>query len=178
MEIDILGNGPSLELWEDSGRTKIGCNAYQGADFCAVMDKNPLAMMHSKRVKQKAPLILGYAAWELTRNLNLQGRVDVHGVVQKKGNKKVRNAGQVAILWALRTGFSPLHLWGFDSLWTGRRDSSSNEEFGCKKENAPPRWRHGWDVIFEEFPSARLIVHLPKGESIKTPGFAKEYHDV
>ena len=84
-----------------------------------------------------------------------------------------QNAGQVGVLWSLRVGFDDILLVGFDSLWTNRRKSYTDQEKRGKRSEAakekvlsPERWKTGWDNIFKEFPEARITARCPEGKTL------------
>ena len=82
------------------------------------------------------------------------------GIVPKPdNNQKVQNAGQAAVLWCLRLGLDEIHLWGFDSLWTNSRVTSTDEWNGQKTPKMAEKWVTGWKLLFREFPKSQLHVH-------------------
>lgn len=177
MLVNIVGNGPSRELWDGSGWS-IGCNIATDTDVVCVWDKRPLDMVMAGKWKPAAPLLLGPNAWEYQMQVNVWKRAQIVGMVEKHKGGYVRNAGQAAVLWVLRMGFRDIHLWGFDSIWTRDRSSLTHEVWGKPaKTFIPEKWNIGWELVQADFPDARLIVHAPEGHKRqKSPLFSLRSH--
>ena len=112
------------------------------------------------------PLIIGGKSFEEARcDRNVWRRHNVVGVVPNDAKIEVRNAGQAAVIWALKCGFRDLHLWAFESVWARHRISISDEKYP-KKGNPNPinDWSIGWDQIHQLFPKVTFKVHVPKGQ--------------
>lgn len=171
-KINIVGNGPSRELWDGTGRS-IGANHATDTDMVVIVDRWPIGKIMMDKWRPKAPIILGPAAWDEARSCNVWKRLKIHGVVNSYSPDV--NAGQCGTVWALRTRFD-VHLWGFDSLWTGKRTTSTDSVWaewkGGKpsKTKAANRWGNAWQSIRNEFPEDQITVHLPEGNEL-----AKDY---
>lgn len=173
---DVVGNGPSRDLWEASPRSRpsIGCNLYDRTDLVAIADRQLIerAMAHPgtpAHIKLARPVVIGHNAWEFRSEVSpkrLASVMKVAGLVPKDVTRG-RNAGQVAVRWILEKGDREIHLWGFDSLWTGERTTYTDEVFGQKKIEACVKWEWGWDYFAKEYPEARFHVHAPAGSRLR-----------
>lgn len=170
--VDIVGNGPSRKLWEPrEGIFSIGCNEATDTDIVALHDEKFLTMTVAGTFKAQKPLILGGDAFaKLNEFPRTKRRWRVVGHIDRPESQvKPMNSGQDATLWALRLGYDDVHLWGFDSLWTGQRTSSSAHLWNPKNNahhdpdkpaKAPGKWDDGWAFIYTEYPEAEFTVHV------------------
>lgn len=178
--VDIVGNGMSRDFWrKDPGRIAVGCNYSPDTDLICVYDRAPLHSLQAPDhpFESDQPLILGPNAFDTSKNLpKIHRQRKIVGLVHREP-RKVKNAGQAAVLWALRIGFREVHLWGFDSLFSNTRKSYSDQPItdsykpltralGPGTPDLPIKWAAGWDIIHEEFRRQKFHVHAPKGAKL------------
>jgi len=186
--VSIVGNGPSRSLWDGAGMS-IGCNCAEDTRLLCITDKWLIYKVMDRELRPKAPLILGPGAWREARNCNIWNKVSLVGCITKADGMDL-NAGQTAALWAYRVySGCELHLWGFDSMWTGERTTKTDDEWaawksakparGDGKKPAPAKWTRAWKAIKEKNPKILLYLHTPKGVSINTINglFAQVEHE-
>jgi hypothetical protein len=181
----IVGNGPSRLDYSWDGFS-IGCNLGKGTDIVCVSDPHVLDSFMLGKQTPPAPVLLGPRSWRhvmkhrhIFRDFKFIGAITGND----KGEEVKRdpqNAGQVAALWAMTLGFSDIRLIGFDSLWTGSRETFTDEAYPkCEKfkkrnpKNEVPKtdagknkWKVGWDSVFRQFPEADLRAYCPEGSII------------
>lgn len=171
--IHILGNGPSLDLfnrddWPDEHEF-VGCNfsdiKYR-PDYTVIMDAKPI-MQFCGGYKLKIPAVISdrcvnYIEKDLRGWEKLPADafvlVDIVPMIHDKAMFKFpMNSGHHATLYAIERNkdtASKVYLWGFDSLWSNDISSKTDE---IVHRTPGPRvrptvadtWRQYWDRIFD-----------------------------
>lgn len=168
---NIIGNGPSKRFWRLSDHVSehsIGCNLEEACRWTSIYDRKILSEVTGKKRRVVRPAILvGNAAEEYRNDHSAGHRMVVIGTVEKKP-LRIFNAGHGAIVWALRAQLEPIHLWGFDSIWTGLRETDSDQYWprGDDLTKAPVGWAKSWSLIFEVYTNLTLLVHCPEGSAL------------
>lgn len=187
-KIYVVGNGPSRADYSWSDALSIGCNLATDTDIVAIMDRQIADGILLKKFTVKCPVILSGNAWRgalreraLRKRLNILGFIEpTHAEDNIDTERDMLNAGHVGVLWALRLGAKRVDLIGFDSLWTGLADSTTDQiirkqvgkgRFPLNK--APDRWKNSWDTIFRHFPKADLRVHCPEDAKLRHPSLVR-----
>lgn len=145
----------------------IGANLFEGCRLTAIYDRKVIMRVGARDIRIKRPVILGPNAFEEATKDNQSYRLmTVIGHVLRRP-VEVQNAGHTAIVWALRCGHDPVHLWGFDSLWTNKRTTATDEVFPATAgPEAPKPWNKSWREIFDAHPKAVFPVHAPEGATL------------
>ena len=177
-KIYIVGNGPSRADYSWSDGVSVGCNMAEDTDSVVVTDPRIMGDVLLKTKRITRPVILGPRAHRyVENNRGVLRKIKAVGLVTARDKEDTvrhdpQNAGQVAVVWASRIGFKDIVLIGFDSLWTGSRETLTEEHYPQSekyyrknKENRAPevKWNQGWDAVFRECPEAKLQVCCPKG---------------
>jgi hypothetical protein len=176
-KIYIVGNGPSRANHSWSDGISIGCNLTEDTNSVVVTDARIAGEILLGKQRITRPVILGPQAYRyvesnrgVTRKISLIGAVPPRDK-QDTIDRDPQNAGQTAVLWALRVGFSDIRLIGFDSLWTGSRETLTEKHYPQSEkyyrnniDNKAPaeKWAKGWHAVFKEFPEAKLQVYCPE----------------
>ena len=158
----------------------IGSNLFQGCRLTAIYDRKLIAEVSGKKYRIRRPIVVGpNAVDEAIRDQGFLRNTVVVGFVFKRPIR-VYCAGQTAVLWALRCGYSEVHLWGFDSLWTGGRHTDSDAQWPRSPDltKAPDGWGKGWNFLFGTYTEAKLKVHLPEGEKVRMGGLNRHFEAV
>ena len=125
----------------------------------------------NKRRIRRPAILVGNAAEHCLQDDNAFRKMVVVGLVRKRPIR-IFNAGHGAIVWALRCGYSPIHLWGFDSIWNGLRETDSDAVWprGRNLAKAPDGWAKSWSLIFDAYQDLVLRVHCPVGTELPRRG--------
>lgn len=155
----------------------IGCNCATDTDLLCICDKWLISKIMDREFRPKKRLILGPSAEAEARCCNIwnMGARVRGGISHREGYNL--NAGQTAALWAYDVyPGCELHLWGFDSLWTGERTTQTDTEWKEWKSAKPPRddghrpapqkWQDAWRVIHQKNPGILLYLHVPSGVKV------------
>ena len=131
MIVTILGNGPSRERWDGSGDVKIGCHWGDEVDFICTNHHDqgwmptPTIMGVQKRPQISPNTPIDRASFDWTED-GWAERLQVHELLVAAPKGRYWDTGSIAVIWALHTyPEANIHLWGFDSLWSLRYESSS-----------------------------------------------------
>lgn len=167
---NLIGNGPSKQFWiqdfaEHVHEMSIGANLEQRCRLTSIYDRKIISEVCGKKRRINRPVILvGNAAEHALQEADFYRRAVVVGIVRQRPLKP-QNAGQGALIWAMRCGYDPIHIYGWDSLYTGERKTDSDQFWPrpptlCQEPNG---WRKGWMNIFDVFKSAHFYLHVPEG---------------
>lgn len=181
LPISVVGNGPSKSFWipeDHANEPSIGCNLYEGCRWTAIYDKKIAGELNAKKRRIRRPVIaVGNFAEAVLMSPDALKHIVLFGIVRKRP-LRIHNAGVGAILWALRAGYGPIDLYGFDSLYTRKRTTDS-DKFWPRPETltaAPPGWMKSWVNIFEAYPDLKLNLHLPEGQRMKSKEINKHFN--
>lgn len=166
----LIGNGPGKQFWvREMGNhlheMSIGANLEERCRLTSIYDRKIVSEVCGKKRRIRRPVVLvGNAAEHSLQEPGFYQRAVVVGIVRQRPIKP-QNAGQGALIWALRCGFDPIHMWGWDSLYTGERKTDSDRFWPRPPTlvQEPEGWRKGWRNIFETYKEARFTLHVPEG---------------
>jgi hypothetical protein len=186
MAIHILGNGPSLGLFD---RTKscydsdiiVGCNFSDVSlrpHYTVLIDVRAI-----KQFMSEDPYVLEIDAVLSTRAYNYleshfgwdkvpDSAINVIDTIDLIRDRKISknlamNSGQHAAVYSLRNNKDQkeIHIWGTDSFWT-RDIQSSTDPIARPKHSGPrvrphitTRWNRYWSKIFQDFPRTEFVIH-------------------
>ena len=157
MQTHILGNGPSINLYEPAEGYVIGCNFQQfPVDVSVVLDIRPFHVYLSNRsVFQNKPIITSVYAMNGMKHKNLEQELDI--VYKLPFLDKFVSAGHVATQWALDNQHTEIHLWGFDSIWADTQETKTDELVSRDRQQHDLyiHWRKKW----KPFTQHNIIVH-------------------
>lgn len=157
-EIDIVGNGPSKNLYRDRGNTVIACNIPQDIryDKLSIIDNQPIHWMKTNSWYPQCEILCTPNVVETAQGLALNLKS-----VYKKLSRM--NSGLYAAEY-VSGDYDVINLWGMDSLWS--EDLSSEMDSKVPRHNRPKLnqwWRPHWVRIFRENPDTTYKIHLPQG---------------
>ena len=184
--IHILGNGPSLSLfnpshWLSEEHLIIGCNFSNpelNPKYTVIMDAKPMMKLY-QGYKLTIPAVISDRCTKYVEKDKGGWRklptdtitvIDTIPMIHEKGRKFPMNSGHHATLYGIKQNIQTVktvHLWGLDSFWTGDISSSSDVHFrgGIRprlREPVAREWRVYWDEIFDMYPDIEFIIQ--KGE--------------
>lgn len=178
MSVHILGNGPSIKLFnapDYKKDIKIGCNFTDislSPDYTVMVDVRPLMKLKEGHIVP-VPVILSDRGKEHLGKSNLN--LDIKDVVplkkvQQIHSKIAMNSGQHAVLYSIEHEHNDdklIHLWGIDSFWSDDLKSSSDKIMRNPKEAARIKpnitmvWRRYWKYIFNHYEDFMFHIHIP-----------------
>ena len=160
MQTHILGNGPSINLYEPSEGYVIGCNFQQyPVDVSVVLDVRPFHLyLGNRSVFQNKPIITSVYAMNGMKHKNLEQELEI--LYKLPFLDKYVSAGHVATQWALDNGHTEIHLWGFDSIWADTQETKTDELIfrDRQQHDLYIHWREKW----KPFTKYNITVHNTK----------------
>ena len=105
MKAHILGNGPSINMYQPTDGFVIGCNMQQHAvDVSVVVDVKPFHLyMGDKQIFQGKPLITSQYAMNGMKHKNLEQELEI--VYKLPFLDKFVSAGHIAAQWAIDNNY-------------------------------------------------------------------------
>lgn len=157
MEIHILGNGPSIKLYEPKEGFIVGCNFQEHrCDVNVLLDCKPFMVYCGNRdLVPSRRLITSKYAWPTIEQLQLEEEFEFVYVLPFL--EKYVSAGHVATQWALDNGYDKIHLWGFDSIWADTQETRTDllVERSRAQFDLFIHWREKW----QPYKQHNIIVH-------------------
>jgi hypothetical protein len=173
----IVGNGPSWKKFSKIRESDfvIGCNITRvlGADVTFLSDIKILHKICEKLVYPDCPIIANRKVAEWLKTNHNAPRIQPPLTVfdtyvadwEVNGGPQLSSAHYGA-QWALRNGFTEVHVWGCDSLSEGHMFSYTDEikpsaakESKSQTQNTVQKWIEGWEKIIKDNPQAEIILH-------------------
>lgn len=158
----ILGNGPSIKLYEDApwGDFIIGCNFQQHrVDVNIVLDCRPFMIYKGNRdLLPNKVLITSKYAWPTILEQGLEKEFKIASMVQVL--EKYKSAGHYAVEYAIDHDYSEIHLWGFDSIWEDTQETRTDEIVPRNRAQFD-LWMH-WRERWKNYTQHNIIVHNTK----------------
>lgn len=156
----VLGNGPSVSLYEPQDGYIIGCNVQtHPIDVCVAVDVKPFHLyMGNRMIFQGKPIITSQYAMDGMAHKNLEQELNI--VYKLPFLEKYMSAGHIAAKWALDNYYTEIHLWGFDSIWKDTQESKTDKLIyrDRQQHDLPIHWREKW----QQFKPHNIIVHNTK----------------
>jgi len=147
----ILGNGPSKVNFRGFPVGDIyGCNladADRNLTATFIMDKVVLVHMQNNNLRLNFPIIISQSLASIARRCNPKPEVlDTISAEIQNGE----STGHHGVQYLLKKGYTEIHMWGFDSLYTESIASDSHTKIpeGIHWDDNWKRWRVNWDKIF------------------------------
>jgi hypothetical protein len=157
MKTHILGNGPSNILYEPSDGYVIGCNVQTyPVDVSVAVDIKPFHLyMANKMIFQGKPIITSQYAMDGIKHKDIEKELDI--VHKLPYLEKYMSAGHIAVKWAIDSGYTEIHLWGFDSIWADTQETKTDILIPRDRQqhDLPIHWREKW----QQFKTYNIIVH-------------------
>lgn len=157
MKCAILGNGPSRTLYIKSDfDLVIGCNIpWTEVDYTIIRDLDPIKVWMKDLSVIKCPSIISSDICsdidpEFKSHLVKLGLiVNVFETIPNLHWSTGHYAAKLAIDW----GYTELHLYGFDSLWSNNLDSSTREYIPDAPMVDRYIWRRTWHWLINDNPN-------------------------
>jgi len=194
MAIHILGNGPSLRLFERDAWPEtdvfVGCN-FSDTDlfpnYTVIIDAGAMKMFRGgdRGYKLEIPAVVTQRAYDYIDKdsggwQTMQpGLIDIIDVVPLERDRRIArrlamNSGQHGALYAIRTHkeHDTLHIWGTDSFWSDDLESTTdaivrkNQRGRRIKPSVTKQWNDYWRKIFNDHSDHTFVIHKPSATSI------------
>lgn len=157
MQTHILGNGPSINLYEPQEGFIIGCNFQRHpVDISVVLDVKPFHIyLGNRQIFQGKPIITSVYAMNGMKHKNLEEELDI--AYKLPFLDKFVSAGHIAAQWALDNNYTDIHLWGFDSIWADTQETRTDEVIHRDRQQHDLyiHWREKW----KSFTQHNITVH-------------------
>lgn len=158
----ILGNGPSIDLYEEksSGDFIVGCNFQKHrVDVNVVLDCKPFLIYKGNRdLLPNKHLITSKYAWPTIVEQGLEKEFKFLQVVPFL--EKYKSAGHYAVEYAIDYDYAEIHLWGFDSIWQDTQETRTDEIVPRNRAQFD-LWMH-WRERWKNYTQYNIIVHNTK----------------
>jgi len=184
MAIHILGNGPSIELFDRDAWPEtdvfVGCNFSDPSfrvDYTSVIDVS--AMKHLlKGCTVTGPLLLSTRAARYADKNDKDWKdktVDIKDIVDLPRDRTISrnlsmNSAQHGTVYAIQnhTDHTEVHLWGIDSFWSSDIRSTTdaivrpNQRNGRDKPKITRQWHGYWHKIISDHSKIHtFVIHKP-----------------
>lgn len=157
MKAHILGNGPSLNLFEPDGEYTIGCNFhYHPIDVSVILDVRPWHVyLRDRSIIQGKPVITSQYAMN---HVDIEHELDI--LYKLPFLEKYQSAAHVAATWCIEHDYSEIHLWGCDAIWADDITTRTDEivERNRLQHDLYVHWRERWKT----YKGRNIIVHNTK----------------
>ena len=157
MEIHILGNGPSIELYTPQDSFVVGCNFQKHrCDINVVVDCRPfLVYAGNRELLPNRKLITSRYAIQTIKEIGIYDEFEYVHVIDYL--EKYISAGHIAVNWALSNKYNKIHLWGFDSIWADTLETKTDAlvERNRLELDLYVHWREKW----QPYKTHNIIVH-------------------
>jgi hypothetical protein len=157
MKAHILGNGPSIELYQPQDGFVIGCNFHEHpVDVTVLLDCKPfLIYKGNRRLVPNKKIITSKYAWPTVLEQKIDHEFDVIYMLEKL--ELYQSAGHVATDWALNNGYNEIHLWGFNSIFEDSQETKTDALVPRSRAQFDLyiHWRERW----KQYTKNNIIVH-------------------
>lgn len=160
MKAHILGNGPSIDLFESDGEYTVGCNFQRvPVDLSVIVDCKPFLIYKGNRslIPNNRIITSRYAMPTLVEQDLVREFDIIHTIEQLE---KYQSSGHIAVDWCLDHDYTEIHLWGFDSIWEDTQETRSDELIPRNRAQFDlfVHWRERW----QSYKNLNIIVHNTK----------------
>ena len=183
MAIHILGNGPSISIfdrdgWPDSD-VFAGCNFSDPSfrvNYTSVIDVGAMKQI-LKGHQPAGSLLLSTRAEKYAKkeDANWQDKIsDIESVMTLRRDRTISrnlsmNSAQHATVYSINThtDHSDVHLWGIDSFWSTDLESKTdayvrpNQKIPRIKPKITRQWNGYWHKIFSKNTDHTFAIHKP-----------------
>ena len=160
MKAHILGNGPSIDLFEPDGEYTVGCNFQKfPVDLSVIVDCKPFMIYKGNRslIPNKRIITSRYAM----QTLNEQDLVNEFQIIYMIEHlEQYKSSGHIATDWCLDHDYSEIHLWGFNSIWEDTQETRSDLLIPRSRAQFD-LWIH-WREKWQAYKNLNIIVHNTK----------------
>ena len=195
MAIHILGNGPSISIFDRDAWPEtdvfVGCNFSDPSfrvNYTSVIDVGAMKQI-LKGHKPAGPLLLSTRAEKYAKkeDANWQDKIsDIESVMTLRRDRTISrnlsmNSAQHATVYSINThtDHSDVHLWGIDSFWSTDLESKTdayvrpNQKIPRIKPKITRQWHGYWHKIFSNNVNHNFIIHRPyQGDVELVSGFS------
>lgn len=160
MKAHILGNGPSIDLFEPDGEYTVGCNFQKvPVDLSVIVDCRPFMIYKGDRslLPNKRIITSKYAMPTLIEQDVLKEFDVIHTIEQLE---QYKSSGHIAVDWCLDHDYTEIHLWGFNSIFEDSQETRSDELIPRSRMQFDlyMHWREKWQL----YKNLNIIVHNTK----------------
>ena len=206
MAIHILGNGPSIRLFDRDAWPEtdlfVGCNFSDPRlrpHFVSLIDVRAMKSLLKGHIPE-APVLLSGRAADYGDKQNPEWRDLLHYPVEavmdlirypSVSKDLAMNSGQHGLVYALNAyqeHTDSVHLWGIDSFWTDNMASTTDSitRADLRGDRVRPQitrcWRRYWDVLFSGNQDTTFHIHTMNGMVVSSSHMNQNnvqvvYHD-
>lgn len=193
MAIHILGNGPSIQLFDRSAWPEsdvfVGCNFSDTElrpHYTVMVDVRPMQQFRrgNESLRLKIPAVLTTRSYDyITNNCGWDNVpsdsinvIDIMDLMRDRNVSKhlAMNSAQHACMYAAKQEVNhiTIHLWGIDSFWshdlTSTTDSIVRPEYrGSRvKPQIVRQWERYWRMVFDKCEDHQFMIHMPTGNRL------------
>jgi hypothetical protein len=190
MAIHILGNGPSLRLFDRNSYPNsdvfVGCNFSDvdlGPDYTVIVDAHAMKKFRGgtkKGYRLEIPAVVTQRAYDYIDKDSggwqtmAPGLIDIVEVIPLERDRTIArnlamNSGQHATIYSIRryNDQNEVHLWGIDSFWSNDLESTTDaivrpEQRGRRvRPSVTRQWNGYWHKIFTDYSNHDFVIHKP-----------------
>jgi len=192
MAIHILGNGPSLRLFDRNSYPNsdvfVGCNFSDvdlRVDYTVLIDARAMKQFTrgDRGYELKIPAVLSSRAYKYLDkdagwNKVAPGKIDIRDVMPLERDRGISkrlamNSGQHATVYSIRqhSDHNEVHLWGIDSFWSNDLESATDRIVRPDQKTKRVRpavtrqWNGYWHKIFTDYSNHDFVIHKPIEET-------------
>jgi len=189
MAIHILGNGPSISIFDRDAWPEtdvfVGCNFSDPSfrvNYTSVIDVGAMKQI-LKGHTPAGPVLLSTRAKRYADKEDSNWRDNVSGIEFVMTLKRDRtisrnlsmNSAQHATVYSIDThkNQKDVHLWGIDSFWSTDLESKTdayvrpNQKVPRVKPKITRQWNRYWHKIFSNNVNHSFIIHRPDQEDVE-----------
>lgn len=162
----VIGNGPSKRFFQETTDFTVVCNLEWNIrhDVVSIIDPQPIVYMQENKMRTKKPV------W-CTSNvslLNISKGLRMN-VVHEYRSKWRFNSGHQAVKRLCDMGYTDIHLWGFDSIWTEDMTSSMDTMVPrtYRKPTLKKEWFINWQDIHHKYANTNFWLHIPAQDKFR-----------
>ena len=155
--VHVIGNGASNRFFNVDGEYRVACNIPQhGISYNAlsIIDHQPVQWMKEHGWNPRVPVLCNSKVKAHATKHNREGHwFEVYEPRHRW------NSGHHAVHHHANST-REIHMWGFDSIWTGNYTSQMDTLVERKsRPNLNTHWIPNWQMIFEEFTGCDFVIH-------------------
>lgn len=164
---NVIGNGASKKFFVPNGWFTVTCNLEFGFGYDAVsmIDPQPVVWLDTHRPKINRPI------WcrENVKSLAVVKQLPYQFEVVYRHRHRM-NSGHHAVGRLIELGYTDIHLWGFDSIWTDSLESLMDQHIprSYRKATLKTEWHQHWIDFHQNHPHVAMTVHTPHHQGTLT----------
>lgn len=172
MIVDIVGNGPSREMFTKSENFAIGCNFARdvSVDATCVIDRHVINKMHNYDYKP-APLIAQKAFKRTIKDYQSQGTpLPIYDLIDRIPGPEYSSGHHAVIYAANQLNATRVNLFGFDSFAKDSVESDTHEIWNNTVVwHRWKDWRNSWTRYFESRKDIQFHIYTLEPITIELP---------